>query len=324
MLFQREDTMDKTSLKLLAATCAIALSGSAATAGQGNWKLMDIGGNINTEYHEAFSVMTADGMTLYFSSNRPNKNQDADIEDGWIFRKDGSETRYDIYVSHRRSPSEPWGVPALLPDTINSSATDHSPVLSEDGHYLIFASDRPGGCGSLDLYASYRADITDDQAWEPAKHLGCQENGGVNGAGFDSCPILMGDKIYFTSAASTDLGTLEFKRTSFSRENMTASMAEILPNSTPHVDAHFDPFHGLIWAIYPEGGVGGSDLWQFENAHTEADPAKFVNPVAFAAPINTPAEEHMPSATADGRYLAFASDREGGRGGMDIFQAKRD
>ncbi len=40
--------------------------------------------------------------------------------------------------------------------------------------------------------------------------------------------------------------------------------------------------------------------------------------------INTDYEEQMPSATADRRRLFFISNRPGGLGGMDIYEAVND
>jgi hypothetical protein len=49
----------------------------------------------------------------------------------------------------------PWSEPVNLA-SVNSTASDFRPTLSFDGTALIFASDRPGGCGGGDLYVSTR------------------------------------------------------------------------------------------------------------------------------------------------------------------------
>ena len=92
--------------------------------------------------------------------------------------------------------------------------------------------------------------------------------------------------------------------------------------STAAPDAHLDPWHGLIWGIQYPGGFGGSDLWQTERIEGEDDLTKgWTTPVNFGRGINTEYEEQMPSATADRSRLFFVSDRPGGQGGMDIYEA---
>lgn len=70
----------------------------------------------------------------------------------------------------------------------------------------------------------------------------------------------------------------------------------------------------LVWASNREGGAGGWDLWQAtwqESRWTDARPL----------PLGTAADEVDPFLSADGRWLYFASNREGGRGGFDLYRA---
>ena len=50
----------------------------------------------------------------------------------------------------------------------------------------------------------------------------------------------------------------------------------------------------------------------------------WTTPVNLGPDINTEYEDTMPSATADGSRLYFMSDRPGGLGGMDIFEAVKE
>ncbi|WP_136661759.1 PD40 domain-containing protein [Nitratireductor sp. XY-223] len=307
----------------VSAVLSFCLSHSAAHAGDEatEWIVSNAGASVNSEYHDGWATMTGDGLTLYFASNRPGGMGKANREDHWALAKSGGWTHYDIYVAHRSSTEEPWGDAILLPETVNSPSVDHSAYVSEDGHYLFFASDRPGGCGELDLYVSYRENTDDDKGWQQAINLGCADQGGPNGAAIDSCPILKDGMVYFTSSTNPNPETLDFKRAPFDATKSSGGPADVLDMSTEFMDAHFDPRHGLIWAGYPEGGQGGSDLWRFANHASETDPAKWTKPVNLGPMINSPHEEHMPSATDDGRVLSFVSDRPGGLGGLDIYQA---
>jgi hypothetical protein len=61
------------------------------------------GESINTEYHEGFSSITPDGLTIFVSSDRPGGY--GEVEKGIFW----AAASYDIYVAHRESISTPWG-----------------------------------------------------------------------------------------------------------------------------------------------------------------------------------------------------------------------
>lgn len=315
---------------LVPATASLAIGFGALAVPQASaadeafeWKVTNLGAPINSEYHDGWATITHDGLTLYFSSNRPGGLAPANLEDGWYMGKNGTPTPYSVYVSHRTSRTAKWSEPKLLPKGVNSGYADHSAIQSDDGHWLFFASDRPGGCGGLDLYVSYRKDVKDDMAWEAPRNLGCTKDGGPNGPGIDSCPNYAGQgKLYFTSAPDANPGNLDFKVTEFNEKTGKAGVPRTLPNSTPGFDGHIEPMHGYVWAGWPNG-KGGSDIWQFSNAATEPDVGKWTKPKLLPDPINTTFEDQMPAATRDGNILTFVSDRPGGKGGLDIYEAVR-
>lgn len=110
----------------------------------------------------------------------------------------------DIWVIHREHKDAPWGMPEKLPDTVNSAYNDRAAFVSANGHWLIFASDRPGGRGGFDLMVSYRQNVHDDSDWEQARNLD-DLGSAVNTPGFDSGPALFEDEesgltsLYFVS-----------------------------------------------------------------------------------------------------------------------------
>jgi len=306
-------------------TTALLLSLIAASVNadtRPDWEVNALGGNINSEYHDAWSTVTEDDLTLYFASNRPGGFVETNPEDDWGLGANGTPTRYDMYVSQRENADQPWGKATLLPATVNSKYNDHSAAQSADGHYLFFASDRPGGCGDLDLYVSYRENINDDNAWQAPKNLGCQADGGPNGVAIDSCPILHqeGDnaKIYFTASTTPNPATLDYKYTDFDVETMTAKGEHTINISTEHLDGHIDPNFGYVWAALPDG-EGGSDIWLSSRQQGE----DWSTPENLGSSINTEYEEQLPAPVQGGNKIYFPSNRPGGKGGMDIYQAQR-
>ena len=70
----------------------------------------------------------------------------------------------------------------------------------------------------------------------------------------------------------------------------------------------------IVWASDRAGGAGGDDLWM---ATRKAGRWQDPRPLA----LDTAADEADPVFSADGRWLYFASDRRGGRGGHDLYRA---
>jgi hypothetical protein len=116
--------------------------------------------------------ISVNGKSLYFGSDRP-----------------GGSGALDLYVSHRANPGEPWEAPINLGPTINATAADNNPYLSDDELDLFFNSTRSGGCGGVDLWTSHRENANDDLGWSAPVNLGC----GLNSTGGDSGPVLFTD-----------------------------------------------------------------------------------------------------------------------------------
>jgi Tol biopolymer transport system component len=82
------------------------------------------------------------------------------------FRKDGREVfffsnravsaRFDLWTSTRDGLGAAWSTPTNVGSAVNTAANDFQPTLSRDGRTLIFASDRAGGFGLIDLYVTTR------------------------------------------------------------------------------------------------------------------------------------------------------------------------
>jgi outer membrane protein OmpA-like peptidoglycan-associated protein len=99
--------------------------------------------------------ISADGKTLYFSSDRPGGYGGADI---WVTtkQKDGS-----------------WGVPANLGPKINTKGEEKTPFIHSDSETLYFSSDGLPGVGGQDIFY-VRKD--EKGAWEEPKNIGIPIN----------------------------------------------------------------------------------------------------------------------------------------------------
>ena len=148
----------------------IAGSLAAATPIYTDWSApVNLGPTVNSASSEAGPALSGDGLSLYFASDRQ-----------------GPVGNTDIWVSQRATVNDPWGTPMNLGSSINTAAADFVPAFSTDGHWMYFASARPGGFGGADLYQSYRADIHDDFGWQAPSNLGPNVNTAAaeNGNGY--------------------------------------------------------------------------------------------------------------------------------------------
>jgi Tol biopolymer transport system component len=114
----------------------------------------NVGPSINTGSNEASPTLSADGHRLYFHSDRA-----------------GGFGGRDLYVSRRHDKQDDfgWEPPENLGPEINTPGNERGLTLFEDDESEIvtafFDSDRPGGTGGIDIYAST---VDADGAFGPA------------------------------------------------------------------------------------------------------------------------------------------------------------
>jgi hypothetical protein len=117
----------------------------------------NLGPNINTSAGESGPALSSDGHRLYFVSNRP-----------------GGFGGNDIYVSRRQNKRDDfaWQPPVNLGSGVNTLADEQGPEYFEDDKTgiitLYFVSNRPGGLGGSDIYASTLNENGDEETFGPA------------------------------------------------------------------------------------------------------------------------------------------------------------
>jgi hypothetical protein len=266
-------------------------------------------GAVNSPFNEQNVFLSKDELTLYFTSSRPDGLGDL-----------------DIWVSQRASVDNPWPPPVNLGPPINTPSADLAPNLSIDGHLLFFASTRPGGQGTSDIYVSRRSDPNDDFAWEDPVNIGAP----INTADIESAP-------FYLQNAEDGSANLYFNRGNLALQQVNIYYASVTRKGEAHGPVVFaaelnDPaFNDAAVTIRKDGreifffstrigSLGGNDLWTStrQSTHQPWEPPTNVGP-----PLNTAVSDNTPNLSFDGRTLIFASARPTGSGGNDLWMSVR-
>lgn len=149
-----------------------------------------------------------------------------------------------------------------LGDNVNSKGHEIAASITSDGNTIYFASDRPGGQGGIDIYASR---ILPNGTWGPAENLGAE----INTKEDEDFPNISSDGkvLYFSSKGHTSMGGYDiFKAEWDEKSNKWTSVKNIgYPINTPEDNTNLrmseNGRYGYIAALR-EGGVGDLDIYR--------------------------------------------------------------
>ena len=258
---------------------------------------------VNSTFGEQTPAISKDGLSLYFSSNRPGGVGDA-----------------DLYVSQRSSVDEPWGTPMDVL-ALNSEDVDQAPALSRDGHYMFFVSNRDGGTGALDIYVSYRAQIHDDFGWEPPVEIK-EINSAVNEGGPSYFENDGGrPQLYFQSQRAGGAGFADIYMSELQEDGTWSAPARVVELSSSFQDQkpaiRFDGLEIMIQSNRPPSVR--FDLWV---STRESVTAPWSKPT-LVNNVNSASNDTLPYLSGDGMALYFTSDRPVGAGPTDLWVSTR-
>lgn len=303
--------MKSVRVALLAAGLLAVFAPVPAAQHFSDWDLpVNLGPVVNSSSADQSPEVSKDGLSLYFQSNRA-----------------GGEGNTDLWVSRRSSEDDPWGEAVNLGEVINSPAVESRPSLSRDGHWLFFSSNRPGGSTpgpGLDLWASYRAHVHDDFAWQPPAHLG----DGVNASGSSEIEASYVENesgaplLYFVSDRSGGFGGFDVYVSELlaSGDWGPATWVPELSGTSPDqsVSVRFDGREAFIVRGNP--APIGFDLW-VSTRETTSDP--WSAPVNLGPVVNSLVVDSSAHISDDRQTLYFESTRAGGQGGSDLWMTTR-
>jgi hypothetical protein len=165
----------------------------------------------------------------------------------------------DIYSSSFNGNA--WSKSVKLNKNINTKYWESHGFISDDGEQFIFASDRPGGFGGLDLYISHK--IKGD--WGPAVNLGPEINTPFN----EDRPFLINKAktLFFSSQGHENLGGYDIFRSDMQSNGLWSKPKNLgYPLNTPDDNIFFMPVgdgkSGYYSLTKESTGYGKEDIYK--------------------------------------------------------------
>jgi len=176
-----------------------------------------------------------------------------------LFLSKDDNINSDIYMSTYNGES--WSKTVKLNKNINTKYWESHAFLSEDGNQLVFASDRAGGFGGLDLYVSHK--VNGD--WGPAVNIGPEINTPFN----EDRPFLInnGKTLFFSSQGHENIGGYDLFRSDLQTNGLWSKPKNLgYPLNTPDDEFFFMPAgdgKSGYYSRYKEtGGYGKEDIYK--------------------------------------------------------------
>ncbi len=128
-------------------------------------EMRKLSANVNDpKYWDSQPSIAADGVTLYFASDRPGGYGGIDL---WVTRKDPSTGE--------------WSIPLNLGPKINTPGDEKTPFIHSDSETLYFSSSGHFGFGKYDIFY-VRKD--ENGEWAEPENIGSPINGDTDDTGF--------------------------------------------------------------------------------------------------------------------------------------------
>lgn len=267
---------------LLAATAALAMPPFGSWSAPQNLEALpgSQDADINTTFVDGCASHTADGLTIYFNSDR-----------------DGS---HEIYTASRSSSSDGFGSPQKLPAPINTATgTEVCPTISRSGKSLYFLSSRDDSAG--DIVVSKRG----PKGWSNPVNLGPN----INQAGLlDEAPSFYEDDqgrevMVFSRRGTGEPGVI--------LQSIDGAPAFPVPGGTVSSAADNRPsvtHDGLTIFFDSNRGAGGPPDLYYATRSSLSDP--FGTAVRLTS-LSEAGFDARPYISWDGTFLTFSSGRTG-------------
>jgi outer membrane protein OmpA-like peptidoglycan-associated protein len=260
----------------------------------------NMGSVVNSNFHEYSPLLSEDGNTMIFTSNRTSDDYQAK-----------SSTNYeDIYITRRTGSG--WDAPQKISPNINIKYNDAAASLSADGKTLFLYYEEGAG----DIYTS----TFEGSAWTKPVPL----NKNINTPLFwetSACISADGKRLFFTSNRPGGQGELDIYVSELDAKGQWGKAVNLGPTiNTPfHEDSPFIHHDGTTLYFSSDGhpSMGSNDIFRSEYSN-----GAWGKPVNLGYPINSIEYDGFFTISADKKIGFYSALRDDGLGSADIYQIK--
>jgi hypothetical protein len=295
----------------------------------GDWSTPSNVASLNTSSNDEYAVLSRDGLTIYFTSDRP----------GSQIRPDG-RLGLDLWFATRDSVDSPiWSEPQNMGPRVNSAADDSLPFLSANEHVLYFYSSRPAGncgpSGTGDIWMTRRRNK--HSPWQEPTNLGCVLNTSFDetAPAFFEDPQIEQAWLFFGSkrpgvcpeSCPNGIGDYDVYASPLGEDRSVGPGILVPEFSSPARDTRIFIRNDGLEAFITSNRAGSLgdpppalDIW-VSTRGTLFDPWSV--PTNLGNPVNSTVDDVAPWLSKDGTTLYFSSNRPGGYGMRDIWYTTR-
>lgn len=257
----------------------------------------NLGDGVNTPFNDYSPIISADGNTLIFTSNRTDD----------LSKAKANANFEDIYVSYKNGTK--WSAPKTISPNINIKYNDAAASLSPDGKTLFLYYEE----GEGDIYTSTR----NGDIWSEPKPL----NKNINTAMFwETCASVTADgqKLFFASNRPGGVGELDIYMSQLDAKGDWGKAVNLGPiiNTPNNEDSPFIHHDGVTLYFSSDGHprLGNSDIFVSEFVNN-----KWKKPENMGYPLNSWEYDGFFTLSPDKKRGYFSTAKEGGLGDADIY-----
>ncbi len=258
---------------------------------------------LNTPANEYSPAITTDGRRLLFSSDRENEHEPDE------------RGNYDLEIYRSRYDEGSWSDPQRLDTTINTPNDDVVGNFSYDGQKMLLFQYREG---DADIYESKREGLS----WTEPVSFSPQ----INRSGTDETYASYNyDGITLYYCTNQKARNRKGDRDIYQSGLIDEDQREYGKGQTAGRHVNTDLAEGPVY-MHPNGKLmyfaskGHNSMGGYDIFVSRKKVNQWQKPKNLGYPINTPYDDQFFAITADEKTAYIASDRPGGKGGMDIYK----